>query len=157
MSSAVSHFSTIGAVPFQWPCNQCDSQEYKIVKKINVYYISETRKMYKISHEWLCPVENENFICLRIGELLKIGWPSFLQKWLLGFTVSMSARVTLRRYLRQPIIILSVSSHASLQANQAQQHHGHCSSFKYLWQFGQIPKKISSSADGCMKCSRVSW
>ncbi len=38
-----------------------------------------------------------------------------------------------------PIDSLWGSGQASLLANQAQQHHGHWTSFWYLWQCGQVP------------------
>ncbi len=38
--------------------------------------------------------------------------------------------------------ILWGSGQASLLANQAQLHHGHWTSFWYLWQFGQVPSPV---------------
>ncbi len=50
----------------------------------------------------------------------------------------------------------------SLLASQAHQHHGHLTSFWYFWQCGQVTnpagKSLKSwSAEGSMKCSKISW
>ncbi len=60
----------------------------------------------------------------------------------------------------------SGSGLVSLLASQAHQHHGHLTNFWCFWQCGQVPNPAgklhqhllkSWSAEGSMKCSKISW